>query len=283
VTFTRRHIRDLARLLSGALKTRPRFREQWKDVGSVEYVICDWDDPTVDDNSGFVSIDSGKKVMRINIRTDPRNSGVNLGTNDVPYELERATVSEFLNILQKAIASSELEKDTGAHDMHPGTSEAQAQDAEKRREGDKASGRLRFLEVTYKKESEFLVGSGSDGTRIFIVVGFESGLGADCDVQFDNRKTELLVKLLREAVRIARGATEDWERVGYAPYSMCDWDDWPLEDVRGFVIVDARKGRIRLIIRADARTDDIDWPIVVPIDTIEELIATLERTSPVAE
>lgn len=276
VTFKTPEMRGLVGYLSDAMQMKPKLMEQSKAIGTVEYAICDWDDPSLDDNRGFIAVDSGRKVIRITIRTDPRNSGVNFGTREIRFELKPDVCAEFVRLLEEAISSSSFEEDGTSRELHPISNEELDQYRMETFPEKSASEGLKFLELTYKKDSEFLVGSTSDGTRIFVDVGLgESGLGADCDVQFNGQKKESFVQLLKRAVRIAGGVTEDWRRIGFAPYSMCDWDDLPPGDANGFVVIDARKGRIRLIIRADPRSDELDWPIVAHKDTVEELISVL--------
>ena len=292
ITFGIRQTRDLMSLLRRALDTKPRFREQWRDVGSVEYAICDWDDPTLDDNTGSLSIRSGKKDIRIIIRTDPRNSGIDLRTNEVQFESRGDVISDFVDLLEDAVSSStkgsvgldEQLEDSGGPDQTRHVVEERRAIASGTTEDEiNTGGELKFHEINYGGESRFLIGRDSDGARFFIEVGNGDHVGPDCELWFDNKKTDVLTMVLKEAVGIAKSDTEDWKRIGFAPYTLCGRDYYPLDGPRGHVIIDARKGRIRLIVRADSRSDMSDWPLVTHVDVIEELIATLERTSQVTE
>ena len=283
LTFNRHQALDLISCLSDALRTARDGGKQWRLVGTVDYSISDWDDPTLDHTKGSVVIESRRKTMRRIIRILPygQYDGELVGELDPgEYELNSSTVKKFIDLIDKAISaqkmggtSLDVERgvEAGTSPKLPEISENWTKGRFFRR-GDKYyASTLEFLEITNRRKSAFYVASFPKLTSIFI------DSGTDCEVLFDGQKLANLIDLLKETLQTARHGPEDWKRVGSAAYTQCDWDDWQLEDLRGCVTVDARVGRIRLTVRTDPRGWKGDWSIAMELNSIEELIALLEE------
>jgi hypothetical protein len=288
LTFKRHQALDLVSCLSDALETTPGRGKQWRLIGTVDYSISDWDDPTLNHTKGSVVIESRRKTMGRIIRIHPLIGQYDGEPDEGEFELNANTVRKFMNLMNKAISLQKIgrtgleverEEEAGISPKLPRIGEDWAKD-EKGKRGDKFfKSTLEFFEITYKRKSAFYVASYPELTSIFVIVGIDGpGMGGDCDIIFDGQKLANLIDVLNESLQTARGGPEDWKRIGSAAYTHCDWDDWQLEDLRGCVTVDARVGRIRLTIRTDPRSErGGDWSIVMELSFIEELIVLLEE------
>ncbi|TET89705.1 MAG: hypothetical protein E3J35_08975 [Methanomassiliicoccales archaeon] len=128
-----------------------------------------------------------------------------------------------------------------------------------------------FRELSQNVDGEVDVAGSSEGG-----ISFFMDAGGDCHLEFDSEKAAELVSLLTEAVRIAEDSQEKWKMVGSVRYTKCDWDDPTFDDNRGFVVVEARQGEIKFTIRADPRSDEPDWPVVIGLGPARDFVALLQ-------
>jgi hypothetical protein len=135
-------------------------------------------------------------------------------------------------------------------------------------------GKIPFRELSQNIDEVFHVGRYPGGGLSLSIEG-----STDLEVHFDSEKAAKLLSLLSNALQASEDPKDEWTRVGDVPYSICAEDDPSNKDNRGFVTVDAKAGKIRLIVHFDPRTGAPEYfDFVAEATIIRQLVLLINKT-----
>jgi hypothetical protein len=101
-------------------------------------------------------------------------------------------------------------------------------------------------------------------------------MGDDCEVAFDTSQLRLLLDNLDEGLKGGKANVMKWAEVGIVPYAWSDREG--PKDTHGVVILQARRGAVRLIVRFDPRSEEDDFVVTLDSDSAKRLAVLLRES-----
>ncbi|TET89706.1 MAG: hypothetical protein E3J35_08980 [Methanomassiliicoccales archaeon] len=139
-----------------------------------------------------------------------------------------------------------------------------------------------FGTIWFDEEAEF-------GDVIFISVTHKGKLLINMKVggrtesswmYFDYQRTVELVNILSEGLPVLENVGREWRFLGSLMYDMSDWIGGPFDDHRGELLVGARDGAMRLVVRGHPKNDGEDWTVSIDSRVALQMHLSLKKAEP---